>query len=620
MLTLNLKRKLLLSVGLALLCVTLLLSVFSYRALSEQVIDGNYAHIARLTERSATSISDWLTAESAAVHALATQGKEADRASLHLVRLAGDFGSVYYGDDQGGMMDDDPPEAGFYDDYDPRTEDWYQAAQGKQGVQLSDPYLDDTYDPPAVVLSLVEQTAHGVVGGDITTARLQQILTEMSLPAQGISLVVDGKGVIVAYRDAKLVLQPVDRLLSGANLAQQGLEPQVVSLAGQDKLLWSHIIPNTSWHLVSLVDKATLMAPLRQQLLHQLIITLVVLVISLLAIGALISALISPLRRVSSALAHIAGGDGDLTQRISVTSHDEVGELSGSFNQFIGSLHRLIGQVREEAGRLEVSARQGLSQAGNSRNEVKRQEQEIAMVATAVTEMTSATAEIAQHAELTADEAQGCSQSVQQGGALVDKTRQSITALADEVAQATEVIDELDLHAQAISGVLTTITAIAEQTNLLALNAAIEAARAGEHGRGFAVVADEVRVLSGRTQSATTEIQGTIASLQQSTRAAVARMQQSREQAGLSVQDADAASVALAGITRAIEVISDMATQIATAAEEQHQVTDEVTRNIHAIKALADELIHHAGEGESLSQDQLQQVESLNGQVGRFRL
>ncbi|GAA4501018.1 methyl-accepting chemotaxis protein [Pseudaeromonas paramecii] len=620
MFSLNLKRKLLLSVGLALLCVTLLLSALAYRALHAQVIDGNYAHIDRLAERSAASIGDWLSAKRAAVHALATQGKARDTASLYLVRLAGDFESLYFGDAQGDMLDDEQQEPTDYSDYDPRAEAWYQTALGQSGVQLTAPYLDDTYSPPAVVLSLVEQTAGGVLGGDITTARLQQILAEMSLPADGVSLVVDGQGKIVAYRDQELVLQPLARLLDGVNLQASSSEPQAVTLAGRDKLLWRKPIPKTSWQLLSLVDKATLLAPLNQQLLQQVIITAVVLLVSLLAIGALIGALIAPLRRVSSALAHIASGDGDLTQRILITNQDEVGELAGSFNQFIDSLHGLIRQIRDEAGRLEASARQGLGQAQRSRQEVNRQEQEIAMVATAVTEMTSATAEIAQHAELTASEAQGCSQSVVEGGALVDKTRHSITELADEVAQATGVIDELDLHAQAISGVLTTITGIAEQTNLLALNAAIEAARAGEHGRGFAVVADEVRVLSRRTQSATTEIQGTITTLQQSTRNAVAMMQRSREQAGLSVQDADAASAALAGITRAIAVITDMATQIATAAEEQHKVTDEVTRNIHAIKALADELIGQSDEGQALSQAQLQQAEALNGQVSRFRL
>ncbi len=299
---------------------------------------------------------------------------------------------------------------------------------------------------------------------------------------------------------------------------------------------------------------------------------------------------------------------------------DEVGELANNFNRFIGTLHTLISGIRKEAVDMEHCARRGLAQADNSHQQVTRQEQEITQVATAVTQMASATQEIAQHAEQTAAAAQSSSQSTQQGGQLVEKTRHSITLLADEVEQATTVINELNQHAQAISSVLTTIKSIAEQTNLLALNAAIEAARAGDQGRGFAVVADEVRVLSHRTHASTTEIQGTIATLQASTASAVAMMQQSRSQAERSVQDADAASSALGEITTAIEVISDMSTQIATAAEEQHKVTDEITRNVHEIKDLADQLTQDAEESAAQAREQQQLASSLNNQVSLFRL
>ena len=626
MLNLNLKRKLLLSVGMALIGVTLLLSGFAYRSLQEQVIDGSYQQISRLSAYSTNAISVWLKGKEDSLAALFNSGKYLDPETLALLCQSSDFVSIYHGDHQGKMVDDDPEsDAEDYKDYKPQEEKWFKAGLGQSRPVLTTPYLDETYTPAEIVLSVVQATPTGVLGGDITTQRVQQILAETHLPAKGFTILVDETGNVVAYQDLKRVLKPLNELLKGVDTSKitslfKQKEPLEVSLDGETKLLWASPIANSNWALLSLVDKSTLLAPLRQQLLHQTIISVIVLVISLLGIGAFISLLIAPLRNVSTALAHISSGDGDLTQRIDVSSKDEVGELANNFNRFIGTLHTLISGIRKEAVDMEHCARRGLAQADNSHQQVTRQEQEITQVATAVTQMASATQEIAQHAEQTAAAAQSSSQSTQQGGQLVEKTRHSITLLADEVEQATTVINELNQHAQAISSVLTTIKSIAEQTNLLALNAAIEAARAGDQGRGFAVVADEVRVLSHRTHASTTEIQGTIATLQASTASAVAMMQQSRNQAEQSVQDADAASSALGEITAAIEVISDMSTQIATAAEEQHKVTDEITRNVHEIKELADQLTQDAEEGAAQAREQQQLASSLNNQVSLFRL
>ena len=361
------------------------------------------------------------------------------------------------------MVDDDPADnAAAYKDYQPQEEMWFKAGLGQSSPVLTTPYLDETYTPAEIVLSVVQATPTGVLGADITTQRVQQILAESKLPAKGFTLLVDETGNIIAYQDLKRVLKPLAELIPGVDgnsvtslLNQQA--PLEVSMAGEGKLLRARLIANSSWALVSVVDKGTLLAPLHKQLHNQIIISLGVLLISLLGIGALISALIAPLRKVSGAQAHISSGEGDLTRRIAIHNQDEVGELAGNFNRFVGTLHELISRIRQEANEMGESAKQGLAQAENSQKEIARQEQEITQVATAVTQMASATQEIAQHAEQTAAAAQSSSQSTIAGSRLVDQTRNSITLLAGEVEQATKVIDELNNHAQAISGVITTI-------------------------------------------------------------------------------------------------------------------------------------------------------------------
>ncbi len=626
MFNLSLKRKILLCISLALLSVILLLSGFSYHTLRQQIVETNDQQIAELNNKSAQSIAAWLKEKQTAIHTLNQQGKYQDPASMLLVRDASDFLGIFFGSKQGAMIDEEPEDdTSQYQGYDPRQESWYQAAQGFTTPVVSKPYLDDTYSPPEIVFSVVEAQPQGVLGGDISTQRMQQILSDMKLPADGFSILLDQDNDIIAYRDPKQVLKPLDSLISGLDSNQiasllRTHDPAEISWQDAEKLVWATEVPNSHWILLSVIDKQILLAPLQQQILLQLLISVSVLIVSLLAIGALVGVLFRPLRRVSTALSLIASGDGDLTQRITVHTQDEVGQLAANFNQFVGSLHELIGHIRHEAESLSHSAAMGLKRSADTVRELGNQQQEIAMVATAVTEMASATAEIAHNAENTAAAAQQSSVSSTDGRNLVNETRGSITSLANEVGEATEVIHELSRHANDISSVLGTIQSIAEQTNLLALNAAIEAARAGEQGRGFAVVADEVRVLSKRTQASTTEIQSTIDTLQRTTQQAVALMEKSQALASHSVADAEAASKALDEITRAVSLISDMSTQIATAAEEQTKVTEEITTNVTAIKEVGDELAEGAHNEQQESRRLQEQAADLNDKVARFIL
>jgi methyl-accepting chemotaxis protein len=617
----SLKHKILFPVIGTVILIVLLLSWLSFSRLRDTAFADSYAQVQGIGVKSAENIQILLASRKAAINGMANQISGDITQALRQGKISGQFDMVYYGESNGTMHDSEP---GIdRSQYDPRVRPWYIEASKANSLIVTKPFIGSSAKQMQVTIAI--PAANGVIGGNMLTSGILADINRIKLPAKGYSLLLHRDGSVIAYSEADKILKPateIDAQLTPTLIGQVKQKNTLlpITLHQQSKLLWATEIPDTDWDLLFVLDQEALDAPLWHQLWQQLGIALLALIVSVLAISSLVTYLFRPLAVVSSALERIASGNGDLTQRIDIKTEDEVGHLADNFNKFVSSLHTLIGHIRRESDELGDIAKRALNGSIATVHELGRQQQEIAMVATAVTEMSSATQEIAGNAENTAAAAQQSSHSSVEGRNLVNKTQGSITCLANEVGEATVVIAELSRHANDISGVLTTIQGIAEQTNLLALNAAIEAARAGEQGRGFAVVADEVRVLSRRTQASTTEIQSTIDTLQRTTQQAVSLMEKSQDLAKLSVLDAEAASHALNEITQAVSLISDMSTQIATAAEEQTKVTEEITANVTAIKEVGDELANGADGRKQAAQNLQLQANSLNEKVARFIL
>ncbi|WP_426417046.1 methyl-accepting chemotaxis protein [Aestuariirhabdus sp. LZHN29] len=283
----------------------------------------------------------------------------------------------------------------------------------------------------------------------------------------------------------------------------------------------------------------------------------------------------------------IAEGDGDLTRRLSVDGNTEMDKLAGAFNRFADKIHDIMCQVTDVTEQLSTASNEISSQSRQQSDAMASQHAEVEQVATAMNEMSATAQEVASSASEGAGAANQAHQESVAGQQVLNATISSIRSLDELLDEAAGVIKTLETETENIGSVLGVIGGIAEQTNLLALNAAIEAARAGEQGRGFAVVADEVRTLASRTQDSTAEIQEMINRLQQEAARAVTVMTASREQSNKSVEQAIQAGESLQSIVDSINTINDMTTQIASAAEEQTAVADEINGNVTRISDIS---------------------------------
>ncbi len=332
------------------------------------------------------------------------------------------------------------------------------------------------------------------------------------------------------------------------------------------------------------------------------------------------ASIVRPINDVVKALRDISEGEGDLTARLPVKGNDEVSVLASCFNTFIQRLHSIIESVAETAQ--EVSSNADMLSLLSRENEgaIKTQQSDIHQIVEAMREMTSVVEDVSYSVTETAAKALEADSSANSGKATVTKTTSQIESLSHEIETASEVIDRLRTETVSIGSVLDVIRSIAEQTNLLALNAAIEAARAGEQGRGFAVVADEVRTLASRTQSSTTEIQQMIERLQIGSKEAVEMMTAGTAQASATVLQAGEATASLEDITSIVSVIRDRTNQIAAASEQQSAATKQIESSIGSISSVATSTAESSSRITANTGSLSDAAERMTALVGRFKL
>ncbi|MGA4321239.1 methyl-accepting chemotaxis protein [Ectopseudomonas hydrolytica] len=329
-------------------------------------------------------------------------------------------------------------------------------------------------------------------------------------------------------------------------------------------------------------------------------------------------AIVRPLKRVIALAERIASGD--LSTHIEVDRRDEIGQLLAAMQAMAGNLRDMVGRLQGGVAQISNSAQSLSSTAEQTRQGVNGQKLETDQVATAMSQMTATVHEVARNAEAAAASTAQADRRVDTGSQVVRQTLQRIEQLAQAMNATTASIQRLSQDTQRIDAVLEVIKSVAEQTNLLALNAAIEAARAGEQGRGFAVVADEVRALAKRTQQSTAEIEALIAALREGSRRAVADMEQSESLVSLTVADANQTEGALTAIAEAVAQIFEMNQQIAAAAEQQTAVAEEINRSVTSIRDIADQSATAMDQTAASSIELAELGRELQGMAGHFRL